>query len=1290
MNRESNEKADTTLPGVEAMLARLEQDTILTASDSHTRTQLVVAMVELGDQLDTCFQENKQPQFIELVIRCQSIALKISRHDDPTQTSALTTIPAMFGLGSAYSERFELFGGIEDIDDAIKYQSQAVSLTPDGHTDMLRSLNYLGFSHRQRFERLGEVGDVEKAIEYFSRAVSLTPDDNTDMSAHLSNLGTSYWSRFGCLGQMEDLKKAIESHSRAVAAASDDTRMPTWLNNLSFSYQSRFEHLGEMGDLERAIEHQLRAVSLTPYGDADLPKWSNNLGHFYWSRFQHLGQVEDLQRAIEYQSRAISLTPDGHPDMPISINSLGVSHQSRFERLGQVEDIEKAIEYHSQAVSLTPDRHVDMPTRLNNLGLSYQKRFERLGQVDDLEKAIECLSRGVIFASEGHVNMATLLDNLGLAYQSRFEHLGQVEDLEKTIKYKYQAVSLTPDRHVDMPLRLNNLGISYQKRFERLGQVDDLEKAIESLSRAVSLTPDKHSLLPTFLSSLGLSHQSRFERLGKVEDLEKAIEYQSRAVSLTPYGHADLPPRLTNLGISHQDRFQRHRQVEDLEKAIDYQSRAIPLTPDKHPNMPTLLNNLGLSHQARFEHLRQLGDLEKAIEHQLQAVSLTPNEHPKMPIRLDNLGVSYQSKFEHLGQLDALEKSIEYHSRAVSLAPDEHPEMPMCLNHLGISHQSRFDRLGTVEDLDKAIDYHFRAVSLTPDGHAGLPLLLNNLGFSYKRQYYRLRSPDTLDRCVGCFQQSALSLSGRPHLRFRAALSWAELAPLRSPSETLTAFQTAIDLIPHVVWLGKTIAQRYDDIPEIGNLATTSAAAAISAGEYNRALEWLEQARSVVWNQTLQLRTPVDELSSAHPELAAELQSVATELHNAASQSKDVIILEQAVQRHRHLAGRYDELVNKIRSIDGFEDFLRPKKVSALLRAAQTGPVVVINVHESRCDALILLPDRNKLGHVPLPDFSPAKAHQAHGQLRQSLHGLRERGFKIAVRKDVQGGGFSSALNMLWTDVVQPILDYLQYTPKSDIADLPHITWCTTGPLTFLPLHAAGSFTQSQTKLSDYAVSSYTPTLSALLSASSVSPTRHSSVLSVGQENTPGHNPLPMTREELANIQNRISPPLRFTKLDGGMATPDAILTEMVDHDWIHFACHAYQDRKHPIDSGFILHEGVLSLGSIMQKSFTNKGLAFLSACQTATGDEELPDEAVHLASGMLLAGYPSIIATMWSVVDEDAPVIADKVYVEIVRNGKMDHTKAARALHLAVKELREKVGETEFGRWVPYIHIGI
>jgi CHAT domain-containing protein len=40
--------------------------------------------------------------------------------------------------------------------------------------------------------------------------------------------------------------------------------------------------------------------------------------------------------------------------------------------------------------------------------------------------------------------------------------------------------------------------------------------------------------------------------------------------------------------------------------------------------------------------------------------------------------------------------------------------------------------------------------------------------------------------------------------------------------------------------------------------------------------------------------------------------------------------------------------------------------------------------------------------------------------------------------------------------------------------------------------------------------------------------------------------------------------------------------------------------------------------------------LAFLSACETAKGDKEQPDQTVDLAAAMLFVGFRSVIATMW------------------------------------------------------------
>jgi CHAT domain-containing protein len=194
--------------------------------------------------------------------------------------------------------------------------------------------------------------------------------------------------------------------------------------------------------------------------------------------------------------------------------------------------------------------------------------------------------------------------------------------------------------------------------------------------------------------------------------------------------------------------------------------------------------------------------------------------------------------------------------------------------------------------------------------------------------------------------------------------------------------------------------------------------------------------------------------------------------------------------------------------------------------------------------------------------------------------------------------------------------------------------------------------------------------------------------MAVGQASTRGLAPLPGTIAELDRIAE-FSRNIQFTRLDGDQATPTAVFAGMEQHSWVHFACHASQNITEPTKSAFHLHGGSLDLATITQKPLEHATLAFLSACQTATGDETLSEEAVHLAAGMIMAGYPSVIATTWSISDEDAPLIAEKVYTCMLEEGVPDSRKAAKALHHAVECLRAKVGVKEFVRWVPYIHIG-
>ncbi|KAG9108214.1 hypothetical protein FRC07_008505, partial [Ceratobasidium sp. 392] len=429
----------------------------------------------------------------------------------------------------------------------------------------------------------------------------------------------------------------------------------------------------------------------------------------------------------------------------------------------------------------------------------------------------------------------------------------------------------------------------------------------------------------------------------------------------------------------------------------------------------------------------------------------------------------------------------------------------------------------------------------------------------------------------------------------------------------------------------------------------------------------------------LQLRTPFDDLAAVDLELANKLKDTASQLDIAGSStsaagttSEPVASPESQVQRHHTLALRWEELLAQARRLPGFCDFLLPTKAQILKQAARDGPIVMINTHSTRCDALIILPQAEHIIHVPLPRFSEVKLTCMRTQCnvisRHDGEVHPDRGVTNSSTQDV-----FKLLASLWSDVVEPVLKRLSYINKETSNTLPHVTWCATGALSFLPLHAAGLYGGQSPNTFDLVVSSYTPTIGALLSPAEKGAGLRSGLLAVGQANAlPGLSALPKTVEELKVIEKYITPS-QYHRLTGTSATVAATLEAMNAHSWVHFACHATQDRSNPHRSAFHLHDGKLTLEAIAKRAFKNKGLAFLSACQTAAGDRDLPSEATHLAAGMLTAGYRSVIASLWSIQDNDAPVVAEGVYAELTKDGKMDHTHAARALHKAVGTLREK-----------------
>jgi CHAT domain-containing protein len=108
------------------------------------------------------------------------------------------------------------------------------------------------------------------------------------------------------------------------------------------------------------------------------------------------------------------------------------------------------------------------------------------------------------------------------------------------------------------------------------------------------------------------------------------------------------------------------------------------------------------------------------------------------------------------------------------------------------------------------------------------------------------------------------------------------------------------------------------------------------------------------------------------------------------------------------------------------------------------------------------------------------------------------------------------------------------------------------------------------------------------------------------------------------------------------------------------------------IKSAFSLYNGYFELSKIASKRLSDEQFAFLSACHAASGLKDLPGEAMHLAAGTQFTGFPSVIATLWTIRDKDAPKVAYETYTYLLRNGidSLNLFGAATALNHAVLAL--------------------
>ncbi|KAF7975368.1 hypothetical protein HWV62_9695 [Athelia sp. TMB] len=1051
-----------------------------------------------------------------------------------------------------------------------------------------------------------------------------------------------------------------------------------------------------------------------------LHNWFKVLAQQYRSDFltrrievvpMHFSHANVEQTISDYRN-TLDLSPPGHPDRLAALNNLATALCTRFRQFGQMADLEQAITCQRSALELCSPGHSDRYALLNNLAFALRNRFERSGQMANLDEAI-IYYRGVLdLCPPGNPYRHSSLDSLAAALWIRFNRSGQTSDLDQAVTFHYDALGLRPPGHPERHFSLDNLALALKTRFDQSGRMEDLDKAIACQRDALVLNPPGHPERHFCLDNHALALRTRFEQLGQMPDLEQAITYHRDALELRPPGHPWRSTSLSNLALALLAHYNQSGPIADLDQAITYLHDALDLNPPGHPGRQVILNNLAIVLGIRFSQFAQIADMEQAIAYHYESLALNQPGHPECSKILDNLAAALKARFDRLGQMADLEQAIAYHSDSLSLHPPGHPGRDFPLNNLGLALRTRFTQLGHMADLEQAITYYRDALALNPPGRHNRTTTLKNLASAMETRYMRLNDTKDLDEAVELLQSGINDVSDTPAHRYTCATHLIVVLEKHNQPLLMEVYGTALSLLQQALAVYPDVELRHEALaPDhlCPALAMSAAAHAIEQSWPEKAVEMLEQGRALLWSSMRGYRQPVEAVRRVNAALADQFIAASEQLGILAtfSQSKShqlldrdsnesIKVSEARWARQRQLSLERDEIVQQIRQLDGFEHFLQAVPFNVLQSAAREGPVIVVNVAPQRSDAIIIHRHGAPIV-VPLAvdGQNRKKAYAIFLVLAKLLfHQRAKAGFSNLLKKVI--------LKKLEELLVSPVLKKLN---ALGVPEQSRIWWCPTSALCALPIHAAGDLPNTY-------ISSYTPTLSALIAARTFDDQHPSTTLNGCKSKPsllavihPGHPP--KTQDEPDGRLKMVFAECNVIEKAGGVnqvlsvvkanATRQAVLDQLPNHPWTHFACHGRLDTSKPFRSAFELEDDPLSLADLVQARLPNADFAFLAACDSATsgGSSDTPDESLHLAAAVQFCGVRSVVGTLWPMVDEDGPRVAQVFYRHMFREN--DSRKSAEALHKVIKAMRGNTGpwarckgEGEgLQRWANYIHIG-
>ncbi|MFF9343792.1 MULTISPECIES: CHAT domain-containing protein [unclassified Streptomyces] len=1120
-------------------------------------------------------------------------------------------------------------------------------------------LSNLGGLLQTRYHQTGDFAFLQEAVRAVTEAYLLAYGSPEDSAGYANNIGMLLHTAFQRNQNLETLADALD-WSRTAVDEEPSTKKALHLDNLVVALRTAFTATGDLALLAEAADHARAAVACSP-DDASTARSLHFLAVILrdWSR--ETGETGVVEEAVDAARRAVELTPAGSSDVLDRLKNLAYLLHDRHRARGARDDLAELLRVRQALVAHTP--------------VTDPRHSQNLSELTTTERDWAALTGEHPQTDQGWERADTEAEMCG-RYAAEFKRTRDPALLDRAIGLGRSAAAATPAGHSRRGVRLDHFATALATRGEELGDHAALAEAVGIEREAVACTPAGHPLRVQFMGNLAVNLNALFHATGDLAHVMDAIGVARRAAEATA-GQGGHPRSLAILAVMLHNRFRVTGELQVLSEAVDHARESVRLGANLVAEQAQRLSNLGAMLSDRFTRTGEARVLDEAIAAHRAAADVTSDDDPGRALRLANLGGVLGTAYEKFGDRNALRDAIAARRASVAATPRDSPDWPgytaslaaalgdWCTDPVAPAAARR--EPPDPQLLAEAVGLARSAARRAGQDAYSRADLLTRVANVLALGFRHLGDGDALTEALGHYREATASAGSPTDSRAEAADRWGDLAARAGRFDVAAeGYAAAVRLLPRLAGrrLDREDAQYW--LGRFAGVAADAAACALAAGDEASAVTLLESGRCVLAAQALDSRGDLSDLRERAPELAERFRTLTAEFETDTTSDRVA------------LADELDAVTERIRALPGMERFLRPPLLTDLTAQAHEGPIVYVNVSRYRCDALIITPDGVRSRALD------RLSEETVNQRVRALHTAFTEGRPAAERT------IHDTLEWLWDTVAGPVLGELGLTaePAAD-GPWPRIWWAPVGPLSLLPLHAAGHHRDGGPVLLDRVVSSTTPTIRALghARAGRRDDRNEPRLLVVAMPRTPDAPDLPGAQAEADHLSALLP---GATVLAGAEATRDAVLDALPAHGWAHFACHGYSDPDNPSDSHLALYDhdrAPFRVRDLSRLRLRNAEFAFLSACDTARTTARLSDEAIHPLAAFQTAGFSQVVGTLWRVDDAVAPAFSRQIYGELTAD-RSGTPHAAAAVHRTVRRLRATYPNLP-SVWAAHVHAG-